>query len=308
MEIVNNYKAFCLNWFSKDLQINELQKSSTPKLVDVEIKFKDPKTWPKIAPNSNSTPFLNMFDNEVRLRIENVVSFRIIDGKEINFFPENKNIKSQDIKAFLLGSVFAAVLIQRGYSVFHGNALEKSGKSIVCLGNSGIGKSTIAYSLLTNGWNLLSDDLVCIDENFNVLPGIPRIKLWIDAIETFKLNYKVLEPVRNGIKKYIWTPPEDKICLNPTKLSRVYIANKRKNLFENENSAISEISSEQNAMLALRNQIFRPRFVRGLKKESIYFSRISNVIKSLPIYRMNLPDDIKFMNSWLANNDLLNFS
>ena len=62
--------------------------------------------------------------------------------------------------------------MQRGRLVLHGNALHKNGRTIACLGPSGAGKSTLAYFLIKNGWNLISDDLLAINKNGEVYPGI----------------------------------------------------------------------------------------------------------------------------------------
>ena len=98
------------------------------------------------------------------------------------------DVEDKDILTFLLGSMFGAILMQRGLTLLHGNALEKEGKTIVCLGYSGSGKSTLAYALLQNGWKFMSDDLVAINKGGYILKGIPRLKLWEDSLESFGLN------------------------------------------------------------------------------------------------------------------------
>ena len=44
---------------------------------------------------------------------------------------------------------------------------------------------------MSKGWNLLSDDLVAVTDDFSVLPGIPRIKLWDDALIHFHIKRKI---------------------------------------------------------------------------------------------------------------------
>ena len=58
----------------------------------------------------------------------------------------------------------------------------------------------------------------------------------------------------------------------------------------------------------LRNNSFRPRFVKGLNKEGENFLKLAKLQKILPIYKMNLPKKISEMNSWLKENDLLNIN
>ena len=300
------YKAFGLNWESKNLALSELLKGEEENLkVDVKIKKENPNLWPQINSNEYETPFLKFLNNEIRLKINGIVNFRITNGNEISFNQENNNIKSNDIKTFLLGSVFGAILIQRGLLVLHGNALEKNGEAIICLGHTGAGKSTLAYALVKKGWKLLSDDLVVVSDDLEVLPGIPRIKLWQDATKAFKINTKNLSKVRDEVDKFIWVPAENQISQNQVKLSKIFVLT-NKNPTKSEDTIITRIESEKIALLMLRNNAFRPRFVKGLKKEGKNFLRLAKLQKFLPIFKMNLPKKISEMNSWLEENELLN--
>ena len=113
-------------------------------------------------------------------------------------------------------------MIQRDIFLFHGNALEKDGKAIICLGGSGNGKSTLAYILSKNGWKLIADDMVAVRPDGVVLPGIPRIKLWHDAVNAFGIEIKNLRSVRKGLNKYI-LPKESLGCVyHPIPLEKIF--------------------------------------------------------------------------------------
>ena len=304
----NIYKAFGLNWESKNLVLSELLKEEGKNLkVDVKIINEDSNLWPKINTSKYETPFLNFFNNEIRLKIRGLVNFRISKGNQISFSKENNNVKSNDVKTFLLGSVFGAILIQRNLLVLHGNALEKNGKAIICAGPTGAGKSTLAYALVKKGWKLLSDDLVVVNDDLEVLPGIPRIKLWQDATKAFKINTKNLSRVRDKIEKFIWEPAENQISRNQVKLSKIFVLSNQTPT-KLEEDVITRIESEKISILMLRNNSFRPRFVKGLNKEGENFLKLAKLQKILPIYKMNLPKKISEMNSWLKENDLLNIN
>ena len=53
----------------------------------------------------------------------------------------------------------------------------------------------------------LSD--LSLDNNYNILPGIPQIKLWQDVCEEFNLKYENLQKVRNKLNKYYITYEKD---------------------------------------------------------------------------------------------------
>jgi hypothetical protein len=93
----------------------------------------------------------------------------------------------RNIRLFLLGSAFGAIVHQRGLLPLHANAIEVDGRAIAFMGHSGAGKSTMAAWFLDRGHRILADD-VCVvvpDENSvpRAYPGIPRLRLWREALE-----------------------------------------------------------------------------------------------------------------------------
>ena len=207
---IHHYHAFSLHWVSKGLLLPELpqaersinEATATPR-ERIAIQEEDPERWPELAPCPDDTPFLQMGRGDLRLTVSGIGRFRISNAKQIAWQKANQNIDDQDLRTFLLGSAVGALLIQRGMLVLHGNALERDGNAVVCMGHSGAGKSTLAYALMQQGWRLLADDLVAITPDGQVLPGIPRIKLWHDAAEAFGLDPEALPPIRQGINKYL---------------------------------------------------------------------------------------------------------
>lgn len=215
-------------------------------------------------------------------------------------------MSDQDICTFLLGSAVGALLIQRGILVLHGSSMEKDGQAIVCLGHSGAGKSTLAYALLQQGWRLLADDLVAVNPDGLVLPGIPRIKLWHDAAKAFGLDPAALSPIRQGMHKYLLMGEALQRAPQAAALQAVYVIHQRSHGEpERKGATIRRIQRQQAATLRLRNQAFRPRFVRGLGQEGANFMALARLQQRVPLATLPLPAGIGAMQSWLADQDLL---
>jgi hypothetical protein len=238
--------------------------------------------------------------------VNDIGCFRITDGDRIAWQREADSVSDQDIRTFLLGSAVGALLIQRGMLVLHGNALEKNGQAIVCMGHSGAGKSTLAYALMQQGWRLLADDLVAITPQGRVLPGIPRIKLWHDATKAFGLDPDTLPPIRQGMHKYLVMGDALRRAEQAVPLTALYLIHQRRNNDQDpEEAQITQIRSQKAAALRLRNQAFRPRFVRGLGQEGPNFMALARLQSSVPLASLPLPSGIPAMQSWLAQQDLL---
>ena len=68
---------------------------------------------------------------------------------------------------------------------------------------------------------------------------------------------------------------------------------------------ITHITSQKTAALRLRNQAFRPRFVRGLGQEGPNFMALAMLQQRVPMATLPLPQGITAMQSWLQKQDLL---
>jgi len=95
-------------------------------------------------------------------------------------------VPRRNVRLFLLGSAFGALLHQRGMLPLHANAIEIGGKAVAFMGEPGAGKSTLAAWLHDRGQRIIADD-VCVvgfDGGKAVArPGLPRLRLWREALE-----------------------------------------------------------------------------------------------------------------------------
>ena len=299
MSKIFKYKVFNLILHSLNLEIPELQKTSTNQKPDIIVKKENSILWPPIPKNKENTYFISIAKEEVRITIEGIGYLRITNGNQIAW-EKLDNVPERDIINIILSSGLGTILIQKNIIVFHGNALAKDGKAIICLGSSGSGKSTLAYALLKEGWELIADDLVAIQENI-ILPGIPRIKLWHDAIRAFNIDHKKLTKVRSKIKKYILMDQDINHIKNPISFEKIYL------IRSNNEGRIFKISieSQKEIFIRLRNNLFRPRFVRGLGQEGYIFKTLTNMQDKLNVDFLSLPDNINQMQKSLTKIDLL---
>jgi hypothetical protein len=302
--------AFGLSWRSPALTIAELPElpidRSLANVATIDITPEDPELWPGIPPSPLDTPFLKMGRGDLRLKVEGIGHYRVTSGEHIAWHREHQGVTDQDLSTFLLGPPVAALLIQRGMVVLHGNALEKGGLAVACMGHSGAGKSTLAYALMQQGWRLLADDLVTITPDGLVLPGIPRIKLWHDAAKGFGLDPTQLTPVRQGMHKYLLMGDTLDRATEPVPLQALYLIQQRhSDIPDSVPSSVTRITSQKVATVQLRNQVYRPRFVRGLGQEGPNFMALARLQGLVPLASLPLPAGITAMRDWLEQQDLL---
>lgn len=119
------------------------------------------------------------------LTIEGVARYRVAAGSRIIVQPE-AGAAEANVRLFLLGSAMGALLHQRGLLPLHASAVEVDGRAIAFIGPSGAGKSTLAAAFHDRGYRVIADDVCVIgfdgDGQAFAYPGIPRLRLWEEAL------------------------------------------------------------------------------------------------------------------------------
>ncbi len=92
-----------------------------------------------------------------------------------------RHVSDATLRALVMGPATGALLRLRGKTVLHGSSVTVGTKTLLFLGASGAGKSTMAAALQARGGQVLTDDLVVLDESGRVLPGWRWLKLWPDS-------------------------------------------------------------------------------------------------------------------------------
>lgn len=124
-------------------------------------------------------------DQCLLLTIPGVGRYRIRGGQEI-LVDAAEGVPDRNVRLYLLGSAFGALLHQRGLLPLHANAIEVDGKAVAFMGEAGAGKSTLAAWFHDRGFRVIADD-VCVvqfdaDGKILACPGIPRLRLWEEAL------------------------------------------------------------------------------------------------------------------------------
>ena len=178
----NLYKAFGLTVRS-ELPLAELDELAAPSAEpDVVIRLgKVPRT------EADDGSHFRVTERGALLDIPNVGRFLVTNGREIVADADPAG-SERHLRLYLLGSAFGVILHQRGLLPLHSNAIELDGQAIGFMGASGAGKSTMAAWFHDRGYNVLADD-VCVvtfgEERLPIAhPGIPRLRLWRDALES----------------------------------------------------------------------------------------------------------------------------
>lgn len=143
--------------------------------------------------------------NRVHLTWGGVGDLLIEDDQRMTVVP-GPDADEDALRLFVLGAGLGVLLHQRGLLVLHASGVAINDGVIGFIGAKGWGKSTTVATLHQRGYALISDELLVVrfDDQGQpwVIPGLPQIKLWVDALVGTGGEPDSAVRVRSGVDKF----------------------------------------------------------------------------------------------------------
>lgn len=165
------YRAYGL-CIDSEIRLPLLQNITTSNLPKIRICIDDSLNLPKEY--SNTSHFTKTNLNTVIYFKKKVGLFKIKEDL-IKIKPDYKTLDADFVRV-MLGLPFGYLLMLRSQLTFHASAVSKNNKGIIFMGESGLGKSTIAYDLILNDFKLITEDICTISKN-KIINSFPLIKI-----------------------------------------------------------------------------------------------------------------------------------
>lgn len=168
--------------------------------VDVTLQEADPvNDWLQIG------------KHHCQVWVEGIARYRIEEGRRVIVDrrvskAKNNGADPNDIRVYLLGTVFGVLAHQRGWLPLHVSAINAPNGVWAFTGQSGAGKSTLsAWLHYHHGCDLLTDDVAVVkpEEPLPLLhPGPRKIKLWKQTLAALDLDAKGAQRDLMRLDKY----------------------------------------------------------------------------------------------------------
>jgi hypothetical protein len=277
----STYRLFGLNLRS-EIDLAGLAPPAEAAVPEVEIRF-GPVPADEPAPGYSATV------DGTLLSIAKVGRYLIREGREIVIEPAGE-ASERNVRLFLLGSAIGALLHQRGLLPLHANAIDLGGRAVAFSGHSGAGKSTIAAWFHDRGHPILADDVCVIgfDEADRAIayPGIPRLRLWREALEASGRDAAAYDRSFDDMDKYD-VPTGTDARLEPLPLAAIYLLRKSE-ADEGGEAAIDRLTGVE-AIDTLMSNTYRGGYLRTIGRTAEHLAACLKVARAVPVFRARRP-------------------
>lgn len=273
-DLAHRYRLFGLSVLS-EVPLPELVADPGSDAADVRVGLRT------IADSPDAPAGLHVQGDRALLVIPAIGRFLARGGRELLVEPA-EGVSSRNLRLYLLGSAFAAILHQRSLLPLHANAVVVEGRAIGFMGHPGAGKSTLAAWFHDRGFDVLADD-VCVvtpgpDGAPLAHPGIPRLRLWREALEAGGRDVSAYERSFDDMDKYT-VPTDLERALPAVPLSHLYLLEKAEggpSVTRLEGSAAVE------AMIA---NTYRGAYVRLMGLTRRHLLACAELARTVPVFR-----------------------
>lgn len=280
---LHHYAVFGLH-VASEIPLPDLRAHRADGVPDVTI------VRAAIAQARGSTGEVAHFDDGSLLRIGGIARFWVSEGRRV-VVEAADGVPDRNICVFLLGSAMALVLHQRGHLPLHANAFAVDGGAVAIMGPSGAGKSTLAAFFADRRYALLTDD-VCVvrldrDGVPIASPGIPRLRLWRDAVERSGRSPGDYSP------SFTTAPHRDKfdvpiaadgLALRPVPLRALYVLDPA-----DADTVSIETLSPAAALRSIVANTYRGRYIHGSVAATRHFRSCQAIASHVPVFVTRRP-------------------
>jgi hypothetical protein len=234
-----------------------------------------------VASDAEAPHGYSLTESGTLLWVPRVGRFLIRDGREV-VIDAVEGASERNLRLFLLGSAMGALLHQRGLLPLHANAIDLGERAVAFSGYSGAGKSTIAAWFNDRGFPILADDVCVVGLQAGrpvAYPGIPRLRLWREALEASGRDAGAYDRSFDEMDKY--DVPTRSTASAPLPLTAVYLLRKA----GDENAPGIERLTGIEAVETLVANTYRGGYLKTIGRTGEHLAACLAVARQVPIFR-----------------------
>lgn len=213
--------------------------------------------------------------------------FLLHGGSTITIVPE-VNASQELLRNFLIGTVMATLLHQKGLLVLHASVVNIDGNGVAFLGDSGEGKSSLAAAFHAQGDSIVTDDVAAVNITQSpamVSPSFPQLKLCEEVADTLGYEWDALYllPFQMNKRGYRLVTGFPRM---PLPLKGIYI------LTTGSELQIEVLSPSEAVMAIMRHSELDTFFHSG---HTAHWQLCVALARDCPVYRLQRPRNLALL-------------
>lgn len=199
------------------------------------------------------------------------------------------------VEIHLLGVVLSLWLELRGIPALHASAAVVEGRVAAFLATNKGGKSSLAASLMQAGSPLLTDDVLPLEREGEVVrgrPGYPQMRMWPDQAGHFRGRYEDLATVHPAYSKRRVPVGEGGLgtfCNEARPLACLYLPERRNPAEWGAGVEITQLPRVE-ALITLVAQSFVPNTVEALGLQPQRMGVLTALVSQAPVRKISYPE------------------
>lgn len=277
------YHGFGLDILS-EIEFPELQPAA---FTNADVTISIGKVPEQLQGNTFKRAFSIISDDEYVLTVKNISRYYAGHGNTITVEPV-EDVDMHSVRLFLLGTIMAMIIYQRGKIPLHASGIIKNDSLILFTGNSGAGKSTTLAAFAQKGYEVFTDDVCVLDADENVITGTssyPMMKLWEDSIKKLgEENYAKDFSIRPQLPKY-GQFFHDVFTMDALPVHKIFILCADNSIADLSVKKLNDIEAFQK----LEAHAYRKNLITGNKLRLTYFKLLNKIAKEVEVYEVHRP-------------------
>lgn len=276
------YVAYGLN-LASELECPGFCQVEASNHNDVEICLgRMPEELDHVTPQGG---LFHINENQLLFDIKPAGRYLISEGRQV-IIERNPSASNDMVRLFLWTAGIGALLHQRGALPLHGSAIAVDQGAMLFLGQSGMGKSTLAGAFQRNGYTVIADDICALTirpQSCQIAPGHPEMGLWADSAQQLGLSPEQLTRTRPQAQKYV-VPVENQV-IQPLPVSSIYILE----TYPGPTVQITPLKGFEK-MEAIKPHIYRLRYLKGMAGWRNHLEQLHHLARQVRIALVRRPN------------------
>lgn len=255
--------------------------------ADLTISFRQQPFQP-LPEWKRLSPFVSGNKFQIFFSVPGVADFLVTRGHSIEIHAAPGS-PWNSIELYLLGSAMGVIYHQRHTQPLHAACVTNGDSAIALAGDSGEGKSTLAYVMSLRDYDLLTDDLAPITQHGDTIlvhREKPTFKIWKQTADHFSVPVDGLDAVSNRDDKYYLPARHSRVETCPLKALVILATDQRCH-----RPTLQPVSRLQ-ALAAIRQHTYRNFLLPIIWEEGSFLKHSLRLLEAITIWRLVRPRNL----------------